>query len=303
MKNIFFYGFLLICCSVFAENPIITNVDFNALVQQWNKAHDTKNTSLFAIVFDDTVLFYGKQESKADCISKKIALFKKFPDFKQETGIVSQEKQADGTVKCSFTKTVHYNGKNENYPSYLIFKLSGSDWKIIVESDLITDKNLAKKKTNAVKVPENAEKGDFNGDGKFEYMWLETPQLSENEMDCIGSCNSYIRFSDATIPTISIQDCIDGIPVNKGDLNGNGTDEIGLLPVWFTSCWHSYYVWTLKNGKWIYAVKPFPTHCNQWENDVIPIEIDKKRKGNVIIRYSLLTDDDIIVKTASVKIN
>lgn len=303
MKNIFFYGLLWIGFFVFAGNPSVSDAHFNALVQQWNTAHDSKNVGQFETLFDDTVLFYGKPESKAKCISRKMALLKKFPDFKQTVGTLTIEKQTDGSVKCHFLKTVTFNGKNEDYPSYLIFKRYGTNWKIITESDLITDKNLAKKKTITLKIPEDAVKGDFNGDGKPEYMWLETPQISDSEMECVGDCISFIRFSDTSIPSISISDCIDGNPTNKGDLNGNGTDEIGLLPVWFTSCWRSYYVWTLKNGKWIYAVKPFQTHCMQWENDVIPIETDKKRKGNVIIRYSVLTDDDIVIKSESVKIN
>ncbi|WP_262888425.1 MULTISPECIES: hypothetical protein [Flavobacterium] len=40
----------------------------------------------------------------------------------------------------------------------------------------------------------------------------------------------------------------------------------------------------------------------QWEEEVVPIEIDKKHKGHVLIRYSELTDDDIVTRTKSVKI-
>lgn len=303
MKHLFFYSFLLISRILFAGNPSISDTPFHALVQQWNNAHSSTNTDSFESLFDTTVLFYGKQESKAGCMTRKIALLKKYPDFKQTVNNIIIEKQTDGTVKCSFLKTVQYNGKSENYPSYLVFKNYASGWKIIAESDLITDKNRVKKQITAFKIPEDAVKGDYNGDGKAEYMWLEAPQLNDTEMDCVGSCTAYIRFSDTTIPAISIQDCIGGFPTNKGDLNGNKTDEIGLLPEWFTSCWRSYYVWTLKDGKWIYAVKPFSTHCTQWENDVIPIEIDKNKKGNVIIRYSQISDTDIIIKTASLKVN
>ena len=160
-----------------------------------------------------------------------------------------------------------------------------------------SDTNSAKKGI----LPKDAVEGDFNGDHKIDYMWLETPKLNEEEMDCIGECISYIRFSDATIPSIKVDDCISGSLSNLGDLNENGTDEIGLLPGWFTSCWRAYFVWTLKYRNWIKLVEPFSTHCNQWNENINPIEIDRNHKGNVIIRYSEHTGEDIITKSKSIQ--
>ena len=86
------------------------------------------------------------------------------------------------------------------------------------------------------------------------------------------------------------------------DLNKNGGDEIGLLPGWFQSCWHNYNVWTLLNGKWVYAVKPFLTFCDQWDAGIKPIEIDYNKEGFVIIRYSEHSDVKITTKSKSVRI-
>lgn len=105
------------------------------------------------------------------------------------------------------------------------------------------------------------------------------------------------------IPRIKIKDCSD-----RNDLNNTGVyllfgkDEIGLLPNWFRGCWNGYKVWTLNNHQWIYAVEPITTHCEQWEDGIIPIEIDRNKKGYVLIRYSVHTGDDIIIKTKSVPI-
>jgi serine/threonine protein kinase len=151
--------------------------------------------------------------------------------------------------------------------------------------------------------PADAVNGDFNGDGKLDYMWLEKPKLSPDGSECIGECISYIKFDDPSIPSIEVLGSIGGIPSNQGDLNKNGTDEIGLLPDWFTSCWRDYHVWTFKNGAWISAVEPFPTHCNQWENGIKPIEIDLNRNGNVIIRYSESNSDfEIVTKSKSINV-
>ena len=144
--------------------------------------------------------------------------------------------------------------------------------------------------------------GDYNGDGKTEYMWLDPPKLMENEMNCERNCTSIIQFSDRSITPIKVEDCINGLPVNEGDLNGNGTDEIGLLPGWFTSCWHTYLVWTYKNGQFTYAVEPISTHCNQWDKGIDAIEKDREKEGYVIVRYSEITDADFVVLSKSVKI-
>lgn len=145
-------------------------------------------------------------------------------------------------------------------------------------------------------------KGDFDGDGQTEEMWLEKPQIIEDNMECVGDCICTIRFSNPNIPSIPLSNCIGGQPVNHGNLNGRNGDEIGVLPTWFTSCWRSYEVFTLKNNKWLPAVEPISTHCQQWENNVEPIKIDPNKKGFVIISYSEMSPDDILTKSKSVKI-
>jgi len=292
----------LIICGNKPSKPISSgNDDFKLLVNSWNKAHSAKGGAVLSALYSNSVLYYGKQKDKAECIKLKLSLFQKQPDFLQQiVGEISTERVSDNEVKCNFTKRVTVNRKTKDYPSYLQFKKIDGRWKIVIESDLVTDKNLAGQKKG--RIPKEAVKGDFNGDGTPEYAWLVAPKIKENEMKCIGDCNSYIKFSDTSIPDIKIENCIGGRPDNLGDLNNDRKDEIGLLPEWFTSCWKGYFVWTLKNNRWIYAVNPISTHCNQWEQGVKPIEIDLKHKGYVLIRYSEMTDNDIVTKTKSVPI-
>jgi hypothetical protein len=154
-------------------------------------------------------------------------------------------------------------------------------------------------KTN-FKIPNDAIKGDYNGDGKIDYMWLESPQIDEENMDCVGQCNCLIKFSDPTIPSIEITDCIGGNFYNEGDLNKNGNDEIGLTPGWFTSCWRTHHVWTFKSGAWLKVVS-FPIHCDQADGTLI--EVDNNKEGHVIIRYSEQPNGgDIITRVKSIKI-
>ncbi len=164
-----------------------------------------------------------------------------------------------------------------------------------------------KQNTTGKAIPVYSFKGDFNGDGKMDSGFVIAPLLDSEGMDCIGKCETIIRFSDRSIPDIIIDKCIGGEPVSVGDLNANGTDEIGMLKNWFTSCWSPYLVYTLVKNKWVLAVDPIITHCNQWDADVVPIEKDKTKKGYALIRYSAspgINDDNgsIEVKVKSVRV-
>ena len=152
-------------------------------------------------------------------------------------------------------------------------------------------------------VPAHAAQGDFDGDGRPEYVWLVPPAgVNPDEMSCRGECTSQLRFSNQRLPPLAVPNCIGGKPTNLGDLNGDGRDEIGLLPEWFSSCWSSYHVFTYRQAAWGPLVKSFSTHCNQWEAEVKPIEKDRARPGHVLIRYSESTDTAIVVRTKSVPV-
>jgi serine/threonine protein kinase len=176
-------------------------------------------------------------------------------------------------------------------------------WKKSNKTSVSEDENVTHEDLPRISHPDDAVGGDFNGDGKIDYMWLQKPRLSSDRNECVEQCVSYIKFDDTSIPSIEVLECIGGNTSNLGDLNNNGTDEIGLLPESFNSCWRDYHVWTLKDGRWESAVEPFPTHCNQWENGIKPIEIDPTKNGNVIIRFSDFNSDfDIVTKTKSIDI-
>ena len=245
-------------------------------------------------------MYYGTLKERTECVESKLAFFKKKPDFRQRiVGDVTIENISDFEVKCSFMKNVTIDGKNTDYPSYLHFRRMGEGWKITVESDVVTDENLAKRAKKKELKQEMGERVDvpgtydFNGDGKKESCYLLEPKtLNDGDgfMDCDGDCHCLIMFSDANIPLIEVEDCIGGMPDILGDLDGNGTVEIGIWPAWWTSCWHSYFVFTLVKGKWTQFVEPFSVHCNlieEMEESGEPIiEAVKGSSNRFMIRYS-----------------
>jgi hypothetical protein len=150
-------------------------------------------------------------------------------------------------------------------------------------------------------IPENAVIGDFDGDGKMEYMRLTTTR-KEGLDD--GTCT--IHFSNPFIPSIQPDvGCVWGIPENLGDLDNDITNEIWLDPLRFTSCWSNYYVWTLKNNKRVYLVDPISIHCNLREEGKKPIQKDTNKQGYVIINYSnedFDSDNFLETETKSLKV-
>ncbi|MBO7134295.1 MAG: hypothetical protein J6W06_09090 [Bacteroidales bacterium] len=294
-----------------SETETASTPDFATLVGKWNDANSTKDVGILSNLYSQSVMYYGMRMEKNECIENKLAFFNKKPDFKQEiTGEVKVENISADEVKCSFTKTVTVDGKTTDYPSYLQFRKVGDEWKISVESDLVTDENLAKRaeKKKSILTQQMGERTDvdgtydFNGDGKKESCYILEPKKYDDEdhfMECEGECACLIMFSDSNIPPIEVENCIGGNPHILGDLDGNGTCEIGIWPWWWTSCWHTFYIYTLVNGEWEYFVEPFSVHCNLLEDlessgEQI-IEPVPGKKGMFKIRYSYFDDEEGIM--------
>ena len=135
------------------ENSQIVNInisedqDCNKVVVNWNEAHNTKDLELFASIFAENVNYYHTPLTKGVLIQKKRELMLKYPNFNQQIiGQIVKEHLKENEIKCSFEKRVTINQKDTNYPSYLILTISDNKWKISEESDLVTDRNVAKKK-------------------------------------------------------------------------------------------------------------------------------------------------------------
>ena len=96
--------------------------------------------------------------------------------------------------------------------------------------------------------------GDFNGDGKSEYAALyhyskPIPEFKSHQFidDYYHFCK--IHFSDDTLTRIQLV-YVGCNLVNEGDLNGDGSDELGFFNVVGNTRWGNYSVLTFVDGEW-----------------------------------------------------
>jgi hypothetical protein len=89
--------------------------------------------------------------------------------------------------------------------------------------------------------------------GNFTGRSLDTLFVSCNSEDNeppFGYAHFYLQSNNKKISTIELDSEYEPKLVWEGDLDGNGTDELGYLSVAGNSQWRSYQVLTLKNGSW-----------------------------------------------------
>src|SRR3954462_3401343 len=135
--------FLLSAVLSFAQINREDTARFSRLVYEWNQYHNTKNMDGFERLYAPTVLFYGKYEDEASCLSSKSYFLNDMKVYGQHIiSPVITSIYAQGTVKCSFTKQVVYKQRSKAYQSYLLFEKRGNEWKITGESNLETDQNM-----------------------------------------------------------------------------------------------------------------------------------------------------------------
>ncbi|MBL7726554.1 MAG: hypothetical protein JNM68_02665 [Dinghuibacter sp.] len=271
----------------------------NNLHTRWNDAHNRPDSAALLQLFDKYVLYYGVRLPREKVVAQKMKFFRANPGYSQVMDQVNFLVNTGQQKDVRFMKTVSANGHIATVPARLQLVQRNNRWVIAGESDSISDARFEA----AENIPADAETGDFNGDGKKDRVWLVRPIVKDGEMDCEGDCNARLLLSVPGSAPYIIKNCIGNDPMNLGDLDGNGTDEIGMLHDWFTSCWKAYYVLTFRNNKWQPIIPPVSTHCTQWEDEgEMPVKKHPKKKGYVLVRYSVMTEEGIEVKTKTVKL-
>jgi hypothetical protein len=301
MKKIIVF-ILILFSGCTSESPKI-----KSLIDKWNKANNDKNISLLKEVYAEEVNYYTNKTSKAYCIEDQTKFFKKNPDSYQSIhGDVQYESINSNEIKASFVKRVTIKNKTKDYPSYLIFKRIKNDYKISAEGEIgnIAQNNSAIEKSERELPEPKGEiiEGDFDGDGRKEQIaeYLIDPkskkivdikEWADNGLDGI----SQLRCSNNAIRNYEIEGRSIGLLYfgNKGDLNGDGADDIFFVKDQMQSRIHGANILSYKNGKWeiilsfgidiFYKKNPFITKSTK-ANTVIIYEFDMREEGEDVKR-------------------
>jgi hypothetical protein len=133
-------------------------------------------------------------------------------------------------------------------------------------------------------VPEGAVAGDFNGDNRKDFVYLEQPSPMNIEK---GICTTVLKASTHSSMTDYVfNSCYSRIS-NVGDVDDDGFDELQLIVSGSNSSWSSVYLMAYINGKWKPCIEPFMIHLGS-EN--LTQNIEKVGQGRVKIYYNDISE-------------
>ena len=270
------------------EMVIAENSDDNMIkkvVNEWNKALNLRDASLSKKVFAPIVFFYTKDLSADECIKHRNDMVIADPSWNQSIiSPIDIEYESPDRATARFTKQVTSKKGLNTYRAYLVMEKSGDDWLIVKESDELTDRNVAKHKA-AVKIPKDAIRGDFDGDGQIDHIWTDAKYDSE------GYATSSIRLKsdNPNLEGISWSSGLLGvILVNLGDLNGSNRDFFGAIPHGMSN-WCTFETYGYKDA----GLKKVLDTFQIWLGDENLQRVYRSdTKGNVYILYNVMDGED-----------
>lgn len=125
--------------------------EIEKIVIKWNEATSNKDLPALEPILAEKIEYYQQTITKSEYISDKKKFFEKNSIYGQEIkGSIEYKILSEKQVKVNFLKEVTTKTGTNEYPSYLVFENISGDWKLILESDLISDENIKKKK-NTIK--------------------------------------------------------------------------------------------------------------------------------------------------------
>ena len=168
------------------------------MVNIWNEASSNADFETLEKILGDKIEYYQSSVTKAYYISDQKKFFEKNPVYGQKIkGDITVTQISNKQAKAEFIKEVTTKKGTKDYPSYLIFANVNGEWKLILESDLISDKNIENKQKQA---NENPNKSKYKYDepvtivGTFGIKKFET----EN-----GSARPYIITLNTPITVVA----------------------------------------------------------------------------------------------------
>ena len=129
--------------------------------------------------------------------------------------------------------------------------------------------------------------GNFTGKG-IDILYVEKVVEDFGLLSIGHGCRYYIASPNKHIPKIEIYGTNFAPPklVNEGDLDGNGTCEVGYLDTWDCSQWRYYSIFTLRNGEWRNLIDgDYLNTCGMFRQSGFEVAEPGLAKGTVLVHY------------------
>lgn len=124
------------------------------MVELWNKASSNGDFTVLENMLADKIEYYQQTVTRDYYIKDQKKFFEKNPVYGQVIkGDIDIQQISDTQYKAEFIKEVTTKKGTKDYPSYLVFKKIGNEWKLILESDIVSDANIEKKKKQKTESP------------------------------------------------------------------------------------------------------------------------------------------------------
>lgn len=251
------------------------------IVRRWNESLNRRDRKMSYSVYAPEVFFYTTTLPAGECVAKRIDMAEKDPSWHQE--IISDIEVTDfgnGLMQANFIKESRSSKGTHQYPSYLELRKTDGKWRIVKESDKVTDRNVQTRN-----IPEDAVRGDFDGDGEIDHLWISAKYDSEG----YAITKLTLESDNPALAGYSWNKGLMGVMlVNLGDLNHSHRDFLGAIPH-AISTWCNYETLGFKDGYWKNVLPVFTVHLDlDDEKRVFP----STRRGFVTIKENIMGSDD-----------
>ena len=167
------------------EKVRISEQEVKEMVELWNKASSNGDFTVLENMLADKVEYYQQTVTRDYYIKDQKKFFEKNPVYGQVIkGDINIQQISDTQYKAEFVKEVTTKKGTKDYPSYLVFKKIGDEWKLILESDTVSDANIEKRKKQKTESPNKSTY--YYGDnqtliGTFDIKKIFVEDGAENE--------------------------------------------------------------------------------------------------------------------------
>lgn len=139
--------------------------------------------------------------------------------------------------------------------------------------------------------------GNFTGNGldTLYVRCVENPDAQRTDSIFEERFKWFLASDNAKIPTLELYgyNLVSPKLVNEGDLDGNGTCEVGYLHTWMNSQWRYYRILTLVDGEWKYLVSGAFLETPEWfRHSGVEVAEPGKEKGTILIHHYRETYDE-----------